>query len=318
MAQDFPTASAAVYPVNRSMARSPTADHVLRVDDTDLVRHRVKDGLQREGFGMLRAHGCRIAYGGADAAPPIETKCPAMRHWARILLSLALVAGTGCGQTEAPGPEKETVVLLHGMGRSRASLWILEERLQRAGYLTLNFPYSSKAESIDVLSETLRSFIKDNVTTKRYHLVGHSLGNIIVRNGFKGAYREGLTRVVMLAPPNGPAHLAKALKELGVYRWRTGDSGQKLASEAFYKELPVPSVPFGVIAGDRGQRLTFDEANDGVVAVENTKLEGMADWILLHHAHTFIMNSKDSAEQCIHFLQHGRFERGETDGSGNE
>ena len=248
----------------------------------------------------------------------METKRPAMRHWAPVLLSLALAAGTGCGQAAAPGPEKETVVLLHGMGRSRASLWILEQRLKRAGYLTLNFPYSSKAESIDALSETLRSFLEDNVTTIRYHLVGHSLGNIIVRNGFKGAYRDGLTRVVMLAPPNGPARLAKAFKNLGIYRFLTGDSGQKLASEAFYKELPVPSVPFGVIAGDRGQRLTFDEANDSIVAVENTKLEGMADWILLHHAHTFIMNSEDTAQQCIHFLHHGRFKRGETDGSGGE
>ena len=234
-----------------------------------------------------------------------------MRHWAPILLTLTLAAGTGCKQSDSPSPDKETVVLLHGMGRSRASLWILEQRLKRAGYLTLNFPYASKAEPLDTLSQTLHTYIQDNVTTERYHLVGHSLGNIIVRNGFKKTYRPGLTRVVMLAPPNGPARLAKAFKDLGIFRWLTGDSGQKLASDTFYKELPAPSVPFGIIAGDRGQGLTFDEPNDGIVAVENTKLEGMADWILLHHAHTFIMNSADTAEQCVHFLQHGRFEHGD-------
>ena len=42
----------------------------------------------------------------------------------------------------------------------------------------------------------------------------------------------------------------------------TGDSGQKLSEEEFYRNLPVPTVPFGVIAGDKGQRLTFNEPND--------------------------------------------------------
>ena len=87
----------------------------------------------------------------------------------------------------------------------------------------------------------------------------------------------------------------------------TGDSGQKLSSEAFYKSLPVPKVEFGVIAGDRGQRLTFKEPNDGIVTVASTKLPEMKDWILLHHTHTFMMNSRDTAECCVRFLQSGRF-----------
>ena len=33
-------------------------------------------------------------------------------------------------------PTLETVVLLHGMGRSRASMWPLAQRLRRAGFQT--------------------------------------------------------------------------------------------------------------------------------------------------------------------------------------
>ncbi|HQL94063.1 MAG TPA: alpha/beta fold hydrolase [Candidatus Hydrogenedentes bacterium] len=202
----------------------------------------------------------------------------------------------------------DTVVLLHGMGRTRASMWLLEVRLRSAGYTVLNFPYSAKATTVDALSGDLRAFIAEKVETPVYHLIGHSLGNIILRDGFKKGYPPGLGRIVMLAPPNRPAEMARAFKDNPIYRWFTGESGQQLASEAFYETLPVPPVEFGIIAGDRGQRLTFREPNDGVVTVESTKLEGMKAWALVHHAHTFIMNSRQVALLCMQFLRHGNFD----------
>ncbi len=217
-----------------------------------------------------------------------------------------------CDKQEAPAPEakpeEETVVLLHGLGRTRASILVLQQRLKSAGYQTLNFPYGTINTSIDEMSEALHLYIRENVKTPRYHFIGHSLGNIIVRNGFKSEYPPGLGRIVMLAPPNQPSELARTLKNFGPFKWRAGDSGQQLASEDFYKDLPAPSVEFGVIAGDKGQSLTFDVPNDGVITVESTKLDGMKDWLLLHHSHTFIMNSKDTAQQCLRFLREGSFD----------
>lgn len=219
-----------------------------------------------------------------------------------LMLPCALASSNG-----TPPPERETVVLLHGMGRSRASLWMLERHLQQAGFETCNFPYAPPTQSLDAISDRLHLFIQENVHTTRYHLVGHSLGNIIVRNGFKKTYRPGLGRIVMLAPPNQPADLAQRFKDVFLYQWITGDSGQKLSSEDFYKNLPVPTVEFGVIAGDRGPKLLFKEPNDGIITVESTKLPGMKDWILLHHTHTFMMNSGDTAECCQRFLRTGQF-----------
>lgn len=234
-----------------------------------------------------------------------------MRNGFSILL-LALVPFMAT-QAHAAEPESaemkmpETVVLLHGMGRSRASLWLLGHRLRTAGYKTLNFPYAAATTSMDELSDNLRAYVEENVQTPRYHFVAHSLGNIIIRNGFHGEYREGLGRIVMLAPPNTPQKLAIKLKDNALFKLWNGDSGGKLASDAFYADLPVPSVPFGVIAADKGQKLTFDAPNDGIVLVETTKLEGMADWVLVHHSHTFMMNSRDTAEHVLHFLAHGKF-----------
>lgn len=226
----------------------------------------------------------------------------------RVLLTVGLMAAMFAARgEEAPPPEDDTVVLLHGMGRTSVSLWILEARLEKAGYSVLKFSYSASAESLDEMSARLDTFLREEVQTGRYHFIGHSLGNIIVRNAFKRKLRPGLGRMVMLAPPNEPAFMAEAFREMPLYQWLSGDSGQKLSSEEFYKTLPVPGIEFGVIAGDRGHGLITNEANDGIITVESTKLPGMKDWILLHHTHTFLMNSRDTAEQCVHFLKNGAF-----------
>ncbi|MBI4349200.1 MAG: alpha/beta hydrolase [Elusimicrobia bacterium] len=203
-------------------------------------------------------------------------------------------------------PPKETVVLLHGMGRTTAAMSVLAQRFRSAGYETLNFPYYQKSPTLDELSEKLRRYVADNVKTERYHFVCHSLGCIIIRNAFRKELRPGLGRIVMLAPPNRAARLAKLLKDNGLYRWLMGDSGQKLSDDEFYATLPVPPVEFAVIAGDKGQRKTFSEPNDGIVDVEGTKLAGMAGFAVVHHTHTFLMNAQDTFSLCRAFLATGK------------
>lgn len=201
----------------------------------------------------------------------------------------------------------ETVVLLHGLGRSRASLWPLARRLRRAGFQTRNFPYSPTFHRFDTLVSGLHDFIVEKVDTPRYHLVGHSLGNILIRARFRVGYPSGLARIVMLAPPNQIPVLARRLQRCPPFHLWSGESGRLLASPEFYAALPVPQVPFGIIAGDQGQRITFDEPNDGIITVESTRLAGMADHLVLPHAHTFIMNSRRCAEATIEFLRNCHF-----------
>jgi hypothetical protein len=195
------------------------------------------------------------------------------------------------------------------MARSWLSMALLGHRLRRRGYEIHLFGYSPRRQSLDELSRSLKVFIEKKVESPTYHLIGHSLGNIIVRHGFHDGYRSGLGRIVMLAPPNGPAVMASNLRNNRLYRWWTGDSGQKLADVEFYRSLPVPEVEFAVIAGDRGPRIVFDGPNDGVVLVEDTRLEGMKEWRVLHHTHTLIMMAKDTAELCSRFLESGSFDR---------
>lgn len=198
------------------------------------------------------------------------------------------------------------------MGRSWLSMALMGHRFKRAGYQPLLFGYNPRKQTLDELSEGLLAFIRQRVQRPEYHLVGHSLGNIIARHSFRHGFPEGLKRLVMLAPPNGPSELAGMFKDLALYQRWTGDSGQKLADAEFYQELPIPSVEFGVIAGDKGHRIGFEDENDGVVRVTNTQLAGMKDWATVHHTHTFIMMSQDTFELCKRFLETGSFKENQT------
>lgn len=209
-------------------------------------------------------------------------------------------------QAAEPG---ETIVLLQGMGRGRASLWMLDTRLRQAGYSVVTFPYMAHSHAIDDLAGQLCALLKAQIHGGRYHLIAHSLGNVILRAAFRTDLPEGLGRIVMLAPPNQSADLVRALSDNRIYQWFTGESGQELASSEFYRDLPVPSVEFGIIAGNRGQSFMLKEPNDGVISLEQTKLEGMTDWVVVDQSHNFIMNSKIVADLCASFIETGHFNR---------
>lgn len=223
-----------------------------------------------------------------------------------FFVGVALLS-TACAAAR-PRESAETVFLLHGMGRTRASMALLQFRLRRAGYRTVNVPYNQTTESLDEITARLRKTVAAESGGRPYHFVGHSLGNVVIRNGFKEGYAPGLGRIVMLAPPNSPARLARKLKDVLPYRWITGDSGQRLADPEFYATLPVPDSEFGILAGERGQSLTFGEPNDGIVAVSETRLAGMKDFRVLPRTHTFLMNAPDATGQCLAFLKNGRFD----------
>ena len=51
----------------------------------------------------------------------------------------------------------------------------------------------------------------------------------------------------------------------------------------------------------------LDDPNDGRVSVEDTKLEGMDDFIIVEHSHAFMMRLELPIELTIRFLKTGSF-----------
>lgn len=203
---------------------------------------------------------------------------------------------------------QEAVVLVHGLGRTPLSMALLGHRLARAGYEVCRFGYiAALGETIDAMAKRLKRTILERVEAPTFHLVTHSLGGIIARAGCREPWPPTLGKVVMLAPPNQPPQLARTVGGLRVFRTFAGAAGASLADPAFFRDLPIPSVPFGVIAGTVGHAIGFDEPNDGIVTVDGTRLEGMSDFLEVERIHTFIMNAPEVAEATMRFLRGGAF-----------
>ena len=132
-----------------------------------------------------------------------------------------------------------------------------------------------------------------------YAVIGHSLGGLIVRAALDQWPANWLLprHFVMLGTPNRVPRLARRFHRWWPYRLVNGQCGQLLAEPAFFAGLPRPTVPTTVIAGTkswpRALSLFGAVPNDGVVAVEETRLDTEAGLIKLPGSHTFMMNNRE-------------------------
>lgn len=188
-------------------------------------------------------------------------------------------------------------VLIHGQGRTPLSMALLGWRLRR--YRVHYFGYTCFAQPLEPIVERLIQTLRRKLAGKPYIIVGHSLGGIIARASLPHLAGMLPRHLIMLAPPNQPARLARQMQANPFYRLITGDCGQKLADDSFYERLSLPTIPTTVIAGTggfNGPRSPFgDEPNDMVLSVNETKLGINASMFLVPATHPFIMNSPEVA-----------------------
>lgn len=203
------------------------------------------------------------------------------------------------------------VFLIHGMGRTSISMLLLRRRLSKAGHRPHLFGYTVTLQSFDAivhrfLDRVRRVLDKDRAEGHEgsYAVISHSLGGIITRAA-SPQLPPGFSRFVMLAPPNQPPAMVRALESNSLFRLLTRDAGHKLHEQAFYETLPVPDVPTLIVAGNSGPQnpwLPFDgKPNDGIVSVEETYLEGVPR-VEVPALHTFMMNRRDVFDYAQGFL----------------
>ena len=243
-----------------------------------------------------------------------------------VILFIALLGGlsfdahckpANASESESPG-NGECVVLLHGLARTRRSMEKLADALKAAGYRTVNLDYPARKKTIERLAvEVIPEGIKrcQAVGAQRIHFVTHSMGGIVLRYYLASHEIQRLGRVVMISPPNHGSEVADALRENFLYRWFMGPAALELGTDcdSLPEKLGPADYPLGIIAGSH---YSFFDAwfaslipgeNDGKVSVESAKLEGMADFLVVPEAHTFIMTDDNVIAQSIHFLRYSNF-----------
>lgn len=226
---------------------------------------------------------------------------------------------TGAAPPPIPQASKETVILMHGILGHPVMMKRIEWTLERAGYTVINIDYASREKMVEESSADLTRTVRQVDSSSKIHFVGFSLGSLIIRYYLAHDPPPNAGRFVMIAPPNHGSELADLLYPYPWFRWLYGEKPitQLLASNrAFYSEVGIPSVPFGIIAGGlcngKGLSQNLPGDDDGSVSLQSARLEGAADFFVIRRQHTGLLLEQETADQVVTFLSSGQFNhRGE-------
>jgi pimeloyl-ACP methyl ester carboxylesterase len=209
-------------------------------------------------------------------------------------------------QSEVP---PQNVLFVHGLWMNGLETWWLRHRMQQHGFAAHAVSYPTMHSTAEEVARQLAAEVA--ALEPPVHLVGHSLGGLMLLKMFELLPEQPPGRVVLLGSPVSGSHAAR-----NVASWTIGPSllGPIAIGEILGHGVRQWTLPreLGVIAGSTSAglgRLVADlpEPNDGTVAVEETHIAGMADHLVLPVTHTGMMLSASVAEHVARFLQTGRF-----------
>jgi pimeloyl-ACP methyl ester carboxylesterase len=208
-----------------------------------------------------------------------------------------------------------SIVTVHGLWMRGAAMGALRRRLEPLGFTVHEFTYPSITSSLAESADALGAFV-DRVPGETVHVVGHSLGGVLICALLERSLPRRIGRVVCLGSPlkgsktaarlmcwpGGRRLVGKCLVDVqargGFEAWRSGVEVGGIAGR----------LPIGV-----GRLLgPFPEPNDGTVAVGETLIAGLKDHIVLPVSHVALLWSARVAAQVEHFLEQGRFRHGPT------
>jgi len=217
-------------------------------------------------------------------------------------------------------PARDTVILAHGLWMGGWAMQGLRLLLARRGYAAHAFDYCSTAHGLDEHARLLAARIAE-MRQPAIHLVGHSLGGLVILRYLKTYGEQRIGRIVLLGTPARACMAGSRFQDVAAARRLLG------ASREIWRCLPDDYRPLrelGVIAGSRPWGLgslvmRLPGTNDGLVRLEETEVAGMRDRIVLPVSHSGMLASARVAHEIAAFLERGAFDhsgRGACDHSG--
>lgn len=219
------------------------------------------------------------------------------------------------GEIAAPGGS--AVLVLHGLGEGRHSMRPLVDHLRQSLEATvLAVGYASPRAGIEDHAKSLAAVVEALPRRTLVSFVGHSLGGIVVRRWMAMADEPTLSRVerlVMLGSPNQGSDLARLASRVWPLSLVADGAARELAVDWDRVEgsLAIPPCTFGIVAGGRGDDRGYSDLltgdDDAVVRVDEARLDGADDFLVLPVRHAAMMKSPEVQDATATFLKSGRF-----------
>lgn len=207
--------------------------------------------------------------------------------------------------------QQPELIFVHGLWMKGLELTWLRNQMRDRGYSTSQFQYHTTSQSLADKCRRLRQRIL--LADGPVALIGHSLGGVLSLHTVRSYPDLGVQKVVCLGSPLVDTAAGRSLHSVRAGQFVLGSI---LPEAVFDNPLGrwTEGVPVGVIAGTRsfgpGQLIAdLPRPHDGTVAVEETRLPGIADHIEVPYSHTTMLFAADVVRQCDYFLREGRFER---------
>lgn len=209
------------------------------------------------------------------------------------------------------------VVYVHGLWQRGAESVLLRRRLARALNAEVRaFSYPSVMADATSNARGLVKYL-DAIRADTLHLIGHSLGGLVILKAFAGdggaqVQRLPPGRIVLLGSPLQGSRTARNLARLPF--------GKKIMGLSVDEELIEPRErrwnggrDLGIIAGKLGIGLgrlvgSLRGLSDGTVLVDEAQIAGAADRVVLKVSHTGMLFSPAVARAAGTFLSTGRFD----------
>lgn len=203
----------------------------------------------------------------------------------------------------------DDVILAPGLWMPAGTLWLLAARLQRAGYAPHLFSYSGRG-SFDASIERLARFARETIGSRAAHFIGHSLGGLLVLETLNRHADIPVASALLLGSPARGSFAGRRFGAGRIGRWMMGDAASCWEARS---ARWTRAAPLGVVAGTVAFGLArivggrLPGLNDGVVCVEETAVEGMADAAQVPVAHSLLATSPTVGRLAERFLRTGSF-----------
>jgi pimeloyl-ACP methyl ester carboxylesterase len=188
---------------------------------------------------------------------------------------------------------------------------VLAWRLRRQGFTVHVYSYPSVRADLSANAERLARFL-DALDADTVHLVGHSLGGILIRALFHYSPPRQAGRIVTLGTPHGGSRVAQHLSRHALWHRLMGSGVTQLLAGT-PQEWSSPPREIGVICGTRSfgmGRLLYrglPRPNDGLLTVKESAFPAAREHLVLPLSHTGLLFSREVADQVGQFLINGKF-----------